>query len=138
MKSMVNRMKAAVTPSDKFAAAEAAMATGTLETAAAAPIAPTPAAALASPVAASVPVSRSTKKESIGDSAIIRETFSMPPGDSDLIDQLRQRSAAQGVMLNRSEILRAGLVALSTLSDAKLVEIGNKVPKMKTGRPKSI
>lgn len=138
MKSMVNRMKAAVTPSDKFAAAEAAMATGSLETAAAAPIAPPPSAPLASPVAASVPGSRATKKESVGDSAIIRETFSMPPGDSDLIDQLRQRSAAQGVMLNRSEILRAGLVALSTLSDAKLVEIGNRVPKMKTGRPKSI
>jgi hypothetical protein len=138
MKSMVSRMKAAVTPSDKFAAAEAAMATGSLESAATAPVAPTPGAALASPVAASVPVSRSTKKESIGDSAIIRETFSMPPSDSDLIDQLRQRSAAQGLMLNRSEILRAGLAALSTLSDAKLVEIGNRVPKMKTGRPKSI
>lgn len=138
MKSMVNRMKAAVTPSDKFAAAEAAMATGSLESAATTPVAPTPGAVLASPVAASVPGSRSAKKESIGDSAIIRETFSMPPSDSDLIDQLRQRSAAQGVMLNRSEILRAGLAALSTLSDAKLVEIANQVPKMKTGRPKSI
>lgn len=136
---MVNKMKAAVTPSDKFAAAEAAMATGTLEAAATAPIFQTPgAAALASPVAARTPSSRATKKESVGDSAIIRETFSMPPGDSDLIDQLRQRSAAQGVMLNRSEILRAGLAALRTLSDAKLVEIGNAVPKMKTGRPKSI
>lgn len=138
MKSMVNRMKAAVTPSDKFAAAEAAMATGSLETAATAPIATAPGVASANTVSASAPASRATKKESVGDSAIIRETFSMPPGDSDLIDQLRQRSAAQGVMLNRSEILRAGLAALSTLSDAKLVEIGNQVPKMKTGRPKSI
>ena len=138
MKSMVSRMKAAVTPSDKFAAAEAAMATGSLESAATAPIAPAAETPLENTVAASVQVSRSTKKESVGDSAIIRETFSMPPGDSDLIDQLRQRSAAQGLMLNRSEILRAGLAALSTLSDAKLVEIGNRVPKMRTGRPKSI
>lgn len=138
MKSMVNRMKAAVTPSDKFAAAEAAMATGTLESSATAPIAPVPEAPRANTVTASVPASRAAKKESVGDSAIIRETFSMPPSDSDLIDQLRQRSAAQGVMLNRSEILRAGLAALGTLSDAKLVEIGNQVPKMKTGRPKSL
>lgn len=138
MKSMVNRMNAAVTPSDKFAAAEVAMATGTLESGATAPMASQPEAPLANKITASVPVSRATKKESVGDSAIIRETFSMPPSDSDLIDQLRQRSAAQGVMLNRSEILRAGLAALSTLSDAKLVEIGNQVPKMKTGRPKSL
>ena len=135
---MVNRMKAAVAPSDKFAAAEAAMATRTLDTVAAAPVASTPEPPVASTVAASFTVSRATKKESVGDSAIIRETFSMPPGDSDLIDQLRQRSAAQGVMLNRSEILRAGLVALCALPDSKLIEIGNLVPKMKTGRPKSL
>lgn len=138
MKSMVNRMLAAVAPSDKFAAAEAAMATGTLDTIAAAPVAPTPEPPVASTVAARVTVSRVKKKESVGDSAIIRETFSLPPGDSDLIDELRQRSAAQGVMLNRSEMLRAGLVALCALPDSKLVEIGNQVPKMKTGRPKSL
>lgn len=135
MKSMVNRMKAAVTTPDKFAAAEAAMANGTLH-AGATPVelAPT----VPQPGVSVVPGSRVTKKESVGDSAIIRETFSLPPGDSALIDQLRQRSAAQGVMLNRSEILRAGLAALSELSDSKLVEIGNSVPKMKTGRPKSL
>ncbi len=138
MKSMVNRMKAAVTPSDKFAAAEAAMATGTLESGATAPIAPAPEAPPANTATASVTVSRVKKKESVGDSAIIRETFSLPPGDSELIDELRQRSAAQGVMLNRSEILRAGLVALCALPNSKLVEIGNQVPKMKTGRPKSL
>ena len=136
MKSMMNRMKAAVTTTDKFAAAEAAMATGTLRTGATAtPVEHMP--TVPQPSALFVPGSRVTKKESAGDSAIIRETFSLPPSDSALIDQLRQRSAAQGVMLNRSEILRAGLAALSTLSDSKLVEIGNLVPKMKTGRPKS-
>lgn len=80
---------------------------------------------------------RTAKKQPKGDSAIIRETFSMPPEDSLLIDKLRQRAAVQGVMLNRSEILRAGLAALLNLSDAELAEVGSKVPKMKSGRPKS-
>lgn len=85
---------------------------------------------------ASTPGSRVTKKAAAGDSSIIRETFSMPPADSALIDQLRQRIAAQGVILNRSEILRAGLAALSALPESMLADAGNRVPKMKTGRPK--
>ncbi|SER86022.1 hypothetical protein [Giesbergeria anulus] len=136
MKSMANRMKAAVTPVDKFAAAEAAMATGTLQTAANVVSSVQLTSTVPQSSALFVPGSRVTRKESAGDSAIIRETFSLPPSDSALIDQLRQRSAAQGVMLNRSEILRAGLAALNMLPDSKLVEISNLVPKMKTGRPK--
>ena len=85
---------------------------------------------------ATPPGSRVTLKGAVGDSSIIRETFSMPPADSALIDQLRQRIAAQGVILNRSEILRAALAALSALPDSLLAEAGNNVPKMKTGRPK--
>jgi hypothetical protein len=89
-----------------------------------------------SPGLAIIPGSRVTIKGAVGDSSIIRETFSMPPRDRELIDQLRQRIAAQGVILNRSEILRAGLAALSTLPDSLLADAGNRVPKMKTGRPK--
>jgi hypothetical protein len=89
-----------------------------------------------SPGLAIIPSSRVTLKGAVGDSAIIRETFSMPPRDSELIDQLRQRIAVQGVILNRSEILRAGLAALSALPDALLANAANRVPKMKTGRPK--
>ena len=81
--------------------------------------------------------SRVTLKVSVGDSSIVRETFSLPPEDSALIDTLRQRIAAQGVLLNRSEVLRAGLVALNTLPASLLADAANRVMKMKPGRPKA-
>lgn len=132
MKSLADRMKAGVTPTDKFMAAEAAMAAGALQTAVVNP-APTLAAEAKQPAHVA---SREEKKAVVGDGSVIRENFSLPPSDSALIDALRKRVAAQGVLLNRSEILRAGLAALSALGNAQLVDIASQVPKMKAGRPK--
>lgn len=68
---------------------------------------------------------------------VVRENFSLPPSDSELIEVLRRRAAREGVLLNRSELLRASLAALNHLSDAEIAEIGGQVPKIRTGRPKS-
>jgi hypothetical protein len=133
--SLTARMKAGVAAPDKFAAAEAAMASGGLPATTAAPT-PTEAAKAATPGAQFVAGSRVTEKATTGEGSIIRETYSLPPSDSALIDQLRQRTAAQGVMLNRSEILRMGLAALKSMDDASLATLGSAVPKMKTGRPR--
>lgn len=56
-----------------------------------------------------------TKKAPKGDSVIIRETFSIPPDESAALDAMRVRAAKAGVMLNRSEIVRAGIAALRLL-----------------------
>lgn len=109
------------------------MAAGALQTAVVNP-APTPAAEAKQPAQVA---SREEKKAVVGDGSVIRENFSLPPADSALIDALRKRVAAQGVLLNRSEILRAGLAALSALGNAQLVDIASQVPKMKAGRPKT-
>lgn len=82
-----------------------------------------------------LPGSRVTKKSTTGEGAIIRETFSLPPEDSVLIDRIRQRTAAQGVMVNRSEVVRAGLLALVSMGDEAVAGLAGRVPKMKTGRP---
>lgn len=142
-KSMKDRFKAGVSSTDKFEAAEAAMAVGAL----AAP-APTALAVQAQPpakVAGSVkalnadfvPGARVTKKTPKGDSVIIRETFSLPPGESMDIDAARRRCAVAGVMLNRSEVIRAGIAALAKLDDATFLAVTSSVPKLKTGRPSS-
>lgn len=55
-----------------------------------------------------VPGTRIARKRPKGESVIIRETFSLPPGESAQIDTACQRSAMAGLMVNRSEIIRAG------------------------------
>jgi len=85
--------------------------------------------------AAFVPGTRVTRKRPKGESVIIRETFSLPPGESAQIDTARQRSAMTGLMVNRSEIIRAGIAALQVLDDATFLRIVSAVPKLKTGRP---
>ena len=77
----------------------------------------------------------STPKQPKGESAIIRETFSLPPDESDKIDSLRMRAAKVGIMLNRSETIRAGIEALLYLDEKSFSAVVAKVPKLKTGRP---
>lgn len=77
---------------------------------------------------------RVTKKVPKGDSSIVRETFSLPPLDSELIEAVRQRGAVVGVMLNRSEVVRAGVAALMTLDEDTFKRVVSGVPKLKSGR----
>ena len=121
-------MKAGIAPVDKFKAADTAMASGTLM-----PTVASPEAVAAVEVKAPVLPAKTSPAEG----SVIRENFSLPPADSALIDELRKRVAVQGVLLNRSEVLRAGLAALNALNDAQLGKVAGLVPKMKAGRPKA-
>ena len=58
----------------------------------------------------------------------------MPEPDYQLIDQLRQACLQQGVAVNKSEIVRAGLIALAQLNPAQLRQAVARVEKMKVGR----
>lgn len=80
--------------------------------------------------------SRAEVKKPVGESAVIKETFSLPPDESALIDRVRMRAAALGMMLNRSEVVRLGvLAALKYLDDGQLAEAADAIPRIKTGRP---
>ncbi|HEU0188001.1 MAG TPA: hypothetical protein VFR06_08935, partial [Gallionellaceae bacterium] len=60
----------------------------------------------------------------------------MPKNDYDLIAELKQRCQKQDMHVKKSELLRAGLQALSKLSPAQLKHALNGLEKIKTGRPK--
>lgn len=80
--------------------------------------------------------SRADVKKPVGESAVIKETFSLPPDESAQIDRVRMRAAALGTMLNRSEVVRLGVMAaLKYLDDEQLLEAANAIPRIKTGRP---
>ena len=77
---------------------------------------------------------RVIKKVPKGESSIVRETFSLPPADSADIEAVRRRGAAAGVMLNRSEVVRAGIAALLKIDELTFNEVVSGVPKLKSGR----
>ena len=69
---------------------------------------------------------------------VIRDSFTMPQADYDLITLLKKRSLVSGVNITKSEILRAGLKALEKMTDDEFLLKISSVDKIKTGRPKQI
>lgn len=66
---------------------------------------------------------------------VIRDTFSMPEADHALIRELQERLVREHAMvLNKSEILRAGLHALRGMSEAQRVKAARSVEILKPGR----
>jgi len=66
---------------------------------------------------------------------LIRDSFTMPEFDYARIKALKTRLLNNGVEAKKSEILRAGLLALESLNDNQLQKIVNQVERIKTGRP---
>jgi hypothetical protein len=68
---------------------------------------------------------------------LVRDSFTMPKPEYQVIDALKDRSAKAGRPLKKSEVLRAGIKALAAMSDAAFSVAIADVPVLKTGRPKS-
>jgi hypothetical protein len=59
----------------------------------------------------------------------------MPSSDYDLISKIKERCLNGRVSLTKSEVLRAGLLALEAMPDRELLKAVRSVTKVKTGRP---
>jgi len=66
---------------------------------------------------------------------VVRDSFTMPAFDYGKLAELKRRCLADGVEVKKSELLRAGLLALEALSDKKLLAVVAQVETVKTGRP---
>ena len=66
---------------------------------------------------------------------VIRDSFTMPAADHELIGVLKRRCIGLGIAIKKSELLRAGLAALDRLPDESLAEVAAAVESVKTGRP---
>jgi len=66
---------------------------------------------------------------------LVRDSFTMPKTEYAAIDDLKNRAVALGTSVKKSELLRAGLMALQALSDAAYKRALAAVPALKTGRP---
>jgi hypothetical protein len=67
---------------------------------------------------------------------LVRDSFTMPQADFDLVDVLKQRALNFRHAAKKGELLRAGLQALSALSEADLQAALERVTSLKPGRPK--
>lgn len=66
---------------------------------------------------------------------LVRDSFTCPKDEYAAIDALKLRSAQQGHIAKKSELLRAGLKLLAGLEDPQLLAALQAVPSIKTGRP---
>ena len=83
-------------------------------------------------VAAAAPA-KATKPKKV---KLIRDSFTMPSFDYDLIAALKLKALGSKTVLKKSELLRAGLHALARLDTKQLVVLVATLAVVKTGRPK--
>lgn len=69
---------------------------------------------------------------------LVRDSFTIPKAEYAAIDALKARALKLGVGIKKSELLRAGLMVLQQLSDARFQFAIRAVPTIKTGRPTSL
>ena len=70
-----------------------------------------------------------------GKQKLVRDSFTMPAPDYALIGVLKARTLASGAAVKKSELLRAGLVALAAMPPGHLIDLISAMPPVKTGRP---
>ena len=81
-----------------------------------------------------VPAARSAKTHK---PKLVRDSFTMPKDEYQAIDALKARALGLEKHVRKSELLRAGIQALSAMNDRAFLKAIGAVPTLKTGRPKA-
>jgi len=71
-------------------------------------------------------------------SKLVRDSFTMPQPDFDLIATLKDRALGFKRPTKKSELLRAGLQVLASLRPDELNGVLSRLVPLKTGRPKKV
>lgn len=83
----------------------------------------------------SSPRSQPPPPTSNGADKVIRDSFTIPGDEYELISRIKKRCMKAGVSANKSEVLRAGLAALDGMPEKELAKLFQSLTKVKTGRP---
>ena len=65
---------------------------------------------------------------------VIRDSFTLPYDDYQLIELIKDRALKASVSVNKSEVVRAGLLALQSMPEKDLLIALNSLTKIKSGR----
>lgn len=66
---------------------------------------------------------------------LVRDSFTIPKNEYTVLEDLKVRAGKLGRPTKKSEVLRAGLMALASMGDAAFLASVTGVPAIKTGRP---
>jgi hypothetical protein len=69
---------------------------------------------------------------------VVRDSYTMPPSEYETISRVKKRCLKRGVVVNKSEVVRAGFAALDRMPDKELFELIEGLAKVKTGRPAEV
>lgn len=89
-------------------------------------------ASVAASTAASPKAAKTVKTKKV---KMVRDSFTMPEHDYARLAELKKKCLKAGVHVKKSELLRAGMLGLVTLTDAALLKAVEQLEKIKTGRP---
>lgn len=67
---------------------------------------------------------------------VIRDTFTLPQSDYDLIEKCRNKFLENKISITKSEIIRIGIILVSKLPNSDIDNVYQLIEKIKTGRPK--
>ena len=67
---------------------------------------------------------------------LVRDSFTIPKSEYVVLGELKHRAAGLARPVKKSELLRAGISALSRMADKAFLAALDAVPSLKTGRPK--
>lgn len=126
---MATAKKASATPKPKAAPAKSPVSKAPVRKASAKKL---PAKA---PQAKKAAVAKPEKIEKPKKAKLVRDSFTIPKTEYVVLDELKQRAAKLTRPAKKSELLRAGIKLLASLSDAAFLTALEQVPAIKTGRP---
>jgi 3-deoxy-D-arabino-heptulosonate 7-phosphate (DAHP) synthase len=66
---------------------------------------------------------------------VVRDSFTMPQSEYQKIAQIKEMGLKAGLQVKKSEVLRAGVIALCAMNEAQLKTALSSLDKIKTGRP---
>jgi len=81
------------------------------------------------------PASQTVKSTKQKKNKPVRDSFTMPKAEYAVLSDLKQRSVTLAHPAKKSELIRAGITVLATLSDAAFMAALKSLPAIKTGRP---
>ncbi|NPC54446.1 hypothetical protein [Caenimonas soli] len=89
----------------------------------------------AAPTVKAKPAAAAPKAEKPKKPKLVRDSFTIPKLEYKVLQDSKDRAAALGRPVKKSEVLRAGLKALAGMNDTAFVAALGAVPALKTGRP---
>lgn len=66
---------------------------------------------------------------------VVRDSFTMPHSEYLKIAEIKEIGLKAGLQVKKSEVLRAGVIALCAMDEAQLKQALSGLDKIKTGRP---